>query len=260
MVLLLIDTSIFLHKSIYVEQYSDGDPVFTFWEHIKSLKKITNPDHIVFTLDDVRQTFRHKMYLPYKAQRPEKTEEFRAFKNYIEGQIKRKYLYEVATNYESDDFIGSLAVQYPGRVYIASADLDLSQLVNERVTMLKPKKGKYAEDRIIANGYEVVSPSYVVNRFGIYPEQIPEYKALAGDSSDNIKLPIKGLGGVAAAKMLIMYDSIEGIYENLDNEEFILPKFKDGLLEHKAQVDLFLKLTTIKKDLCTQSLQKILSK
>jgi len=257
--LLLVDTSILLHKAIYVQAY-DGDPVYTFWEYIKSLKKITNPDHIVFCLDDVKMTWRHKLYLPYKAQRPEKTEEFKTFKDYIEGRIKKKYLYEVATDYESDDFIGSLAMQYPGRVYIASSDLDLSQLVSDRITMLKFKKGKYEEDRFISNGYEVVTPSYIVNRFGVYPSQIPAYKALAGDSSDNIKLPIRGLGGVAASKMLLLYDDIPGIYKHLEDEDFIFPKFKEGLIEHKDQVDLFLELTNIKKNLCTSSLSKILKK
>ncbi len=256
-ILLLIDTSIFLHRSIYVEDYG-GDPVWTFWQYVKSLKTVSKADEVIFTLDDTKMTFRHKLYLPYKAQRPDKTEEFKAFKDCVEGQIKRKYLWEGCKDFESDDYIGSLAVQYPGKVFIGSADLDLSQLVNDRITMLKPTKNKWDPEKPVNVGFEVVSPSYVVNRYGIFPDQIPDYKALAGDASDNIKLPIKGLGGVAAAKLLIMYDNIQGIYNHLDDEDFILPKFKEGLLQHKKQVDLFLQLTTIRKDLTCKSLERVL--
>jgi DNA polymerase-1 len=257
--LLIVDTSIFLHKAIYVEEYG-GDSVYTFWEYIKMLKRITKSKHVVFTLDETKRTFRHKLYLPYKAQRPEKTEEFQAFKKHIESKIKHEYLYEVSTEYESDDYVGSLAKQYPGKVYIASADLDLSQLVDDRVTMLKPTKNKYDPEKPVNPGFEVVTPSYVVNRLGVYPYQVPDWKALAGDTSDNIKLPIKGLGDVAASKMLILYDNIEGIYNNLEDEDFPCPKFKEDLIKNKPLVELFLKLTTIKCDLECSSLSKILDK
>jgi DNA polymerase I len=256
--LLLIDTSIFLHKSLYVEEYG-GDPVYTFWEYCKVIQRITKAKHTVYTLDGTKRTFRHKLYLPYKAQRPEKTEEFQAFKNHIESEIKHKHLHEFSLDYESDDFVGSLATQYDGQVFIASADLDLSQLVNDRVTMLKPSKNKYHPDKPVNPGFEVVTPSYVINRMGVYPHQIPDWKALAGDSSDNIKLPIKGLGDVAASKMLILYDNIDGIYKAIEDndEDFPCPKFKDGLVTNKPLVELFLKLTTIKCDLPCTSLSKI---
>lgn len=228
-----------------------------FWEYIKTLKVVSKCDQLVFTLDGTKRTFRHKLYLPYKAQRPSKTDEFQAFKKHIEKEIKKKYLYEQNDEYESDDFIASLANQYKGKVVIASADLDLSQLVNDRVTMLKPSKNKWDPDKPVNPGFEVVNPSYVVNRFGVYPEQIPDWKAIAGDSSDNIKLPIRGLGDVAATKLLLMYKDIQGIYDNLDDEDFPCPKFKEGLVQYKHLVDLFLQLTTIKKDLPCQSLSKI---
>lgn len=247
MTLLLIDTSIFLHKSIYVEQY-DGDPVWTFFDHIKDLKVISKADEVIFTFDGTKPTFRHKMFSGYKAQRPEKTEEFKQFKDYIEDRIRRNYLYEFQENYESDDLIGSHAVKYKGRVFIGSTDLDLSQLVNDRVTMLKPRKGKWTPEVHITTGYENITPSYVINRYGVSPDQIPDFKALSGDSSDNYKLPIKGMGQVAAAKLLIIYDSLEGIYEHIDDEDFILPKFRDSLKENKDQAFFFKKLATIRTD------------
>jgi len=257
-VLLLIDTSIFLHKAIHVEEYG-GDPVYTFWEYIKVLKRITKPDYTIFTLDDTKRTFRHNLYLPYKAQRPEKTEEFRSFKTFIEDRIRRSELYEVSKDYESDDYIGSLATQFNGKVYIASSDLDLSQLVNDRVVQLKPSKNKYDPEKPVNPGFEVVTSNYTLNRMGVYPHQIPTWKALAGDASDNIKLPIKGLGDVAATKMLILYDDLDGIYKAIEDNDpdFPCPKFKDDLIKYKSLVELFLKLTTIKVDLECNSLLKI---
>jgi DNA polymerase-1 len=256
--LLVVDVSIFLHKAIYSENYGI-DPVWTFHEYIKTLKVVSKCDQLVFTLDGTKRTFRHKLYLPYKAQRPEKTDEFQAFKKYIEKEIKKKYLYEQDDEYESDDFIGSLASQYPGKVYIASSDLDLSQLVDDRVVQLKPSKNKYDPEKPVNPGFEVVTPSYTLNRMGVYPHQIPTWKALAGDASDNIKLPIKGLGDVAATKMLILYDDLDGIYKAIEDNDpdFPCPKFKDDLIKYKSLVELFLKLTTIKVDLECNSLLKI---
>lgn len=247
MTLLLIDTSIFLHKSIYVEQY-DGDPVWTFFKHVNDLVKVSKPEHIIYTLDGTKPTFRHQALPSYKAHRPEKTDEFKAFKDCIERRIKRKHLYEFQEDYESDDLIATHASNYTGRVYIGSSDLDLSQLVSNRVTMLKPRKAQWHPEASPSTAFENVTPSYIVSRYGIYPNQIPDYKALSGDSSDNYKLPIKGLGGVAASKLLLIYDNLEGIYDHLDDEDFILPKFREGLRVNRDMAFFLKDIATVRVD------------
>lgn len=237
--LLLIDCSIFLHKAF------DGkdivNPVKKFFENYKTLLRVINKSvsKVIWCLDGNSRTFRHKKYAPYKAHRPEKTQEFRDFKEYIERILKRDYTVALHNDYEADDCVSTLARAFDGDVIIASADLDQCQLVSDTITMYKP---------LSPTEYEIVTPGYVLSRYGLYPSQIADLKALAGDKSDNIKLPIKLLGNVKGALMLGLYDTIEGIYEAIEGDYFIFSKFTDQLLTHKAQVLLFQELTTLNKD------------
>lgn len=258
MSLLVVDVSIYLHRAKYAEQYG-GDPVESFWMTMRSLKNVSRCDNVIYSLDGTKPTFRHKMYSGYKAHRPEKTEEFKAFKDYIEAEIKRKYLYEFQDNFESDDILSSSSIQYPGRVVIGSNDLDMTQLVTKdrRVIQLKTASTKFDPDRPFNTGFEVIDTNYVISRYGVHPHQIPTWKSLAGDKSDGYKLPIRGLGDVAATKLLIVYKTLEGIFEALDDEEFILPKFREPLREHKQEALFFRELATTKKDLVLETFKQL---
>lgn len=255
--LLLVDVSIFLHKSLYVSKYG-GDPVSSFNETMKALKRISRSDHVIYCIDDPKPTFRHKALSCYKAHRPEKTEEFKVFKEYVENLIRRKHLFEQQPGFESDDLVASMAVQYPDRVTIGSNDLDLSQLVSDRVSQYKTYSTKYDPNKPYSCGFELVTPDYVTSRFGVYPNQIPSFKALAGDKSDGYSSGIKGLGDVAAAKLLIVYKTLEGIRDALDDEEFIIPKLREPLRENMSNI-IWLRdvIATVKTDIVCKSLEKL---
>jgi DNA polymerase-1 len=217
------------------------DPVQRFWNNFKLLLRIVGEpvSKVIWCMDGDSKTFRHKKYLPYKAQRPEKTQEFIDFKAYIEKELKQKFIVALNNEYEADDCIAYLAKTYRGKVFIASADLDQSQLVGDNIKMLKVFN---------QNSYEHVDENYVVHRYGIYPVQIPELKALAGDKSDNIKLPIRGIGGIKAAMILLAHGSIDGMYDAIEDGTFLFPKIADELLTYKKLVYLFLELTSLDKE------------
>ena len=213
MTLLIIDTSIYLHKGF--DGKDTRDHVKRFWFNYDHLRKVAGPQvkEVIWCLDSDTPTFRHIQYPPYKAQRSEKTQEFKDFKTSIEADLMKRHKAIIKEGWEADDLIFTIAKQYKGKVIIASTDLDQSQTVSRNIMMYKLNN---------EHAYENVTPEYVVRRYGILPWQIPHYKALSGDKSDNIKLRVRGLGPLAAATLLILYGSLDGIYKVIEEtpEEF----------------------------------------
>jgi DNA polymerase I len=109
--------------------------------------------------------------------------------------------------YEADDFMAAAAIAETargGKSLLLTTDRDAYQLVNESVTVLAPSRISRELDRI--------GPAEVVNRMGVLPEQVPDFKALSGDASD--KIPgLKGIGPKTAAEMLLKLGSLENILE-----------------------------------------------
>jgi DNA polymerase-1 len=110
--------------------------------------------------------------------------------------------------YEADDFMAAAAIaetRRGGQSLLLTTDRDAYQLVSDTVTVLAPRAGVRDLMRI--------GPQEVVNRLGVLPEQVPDYKALAGDASDNIP-GARGIGPKAAAALLLKYGTLEAILEN----------------------------------------------
>jgi 5'-3' exonuclease len=102
--------------------------------------------------------------------------------------------------YEADDFLAAAAAAWPGPVLVATSDRDAFQLVSDRVTILQPVKGVSEVARI--------GPTEVRERYGVEPEQVPDFIALRGDSSD--KIPgAPGIGPKKAADLLKQYGTLE---------------------------------------------------
>ena len=109
--------------------------------------------------------------------------------------------------YEADDFMAAAAqaeTARGGRSLLLTTDRDAYQLVSDSVTVLAPRSGVRDLVRI--------GPQQVVERMGVLPEQVPDYKALAGDASDNIP-GARGIGPKAAASLLLKYGTLEAILE-----------------------------------------------
>jgi DNA polymerase-1 len=132
--------------------------------------------------------------------------------------------------YEADDFMAAAAIaetRRGGRSLLLTTDRDAYQLVGDRVTVLAPRAGVRDLVRI--------GPEQVVERMGVLPEQIPDFKALAGDSSDNIP-GARGIGPKAAAALLLKYGTLEAVLEA--RADTIPPATAEQLLTFKRIVSM----------------------
>lgn len=200
--------------------------VFGFFRTILSLFKEYGPSQFLIALDSKGPTFRDKIYDQYKATRDSTPEELRAQFPIIESAIAAYRLPALrCEGFEADDIIATLATRCAkaGRkCVIISSDKDLMQLVDGPVSMLRPS----SNEGLIAMDREAIFADK-----GVWPEQIVDYLAIVGDSSDNVP-GVKGLGEKGAAKLLAEFGSLDAIYEALDRDAVSPPgvaqKLRDG--------------------------------
>ncbi|OGJ63318.1 hypothetical protein A3A67_00555 [Candidatus Peribacteria bacterium RIFCSPLOWO2_01_FULL_51_18] len=173
--------------------------------------KTEQPDSIMFCFDAGDETFRHKEYVEYKGGRAETPDDFYTQIPRTLEMIDAFGIRSVSgRKYEADDFACTYAKKAVGdgnRVTIISGDRDLMQLASDKIRIAIPHKAYQAA--------EYFGPSEVEKKFGVTPDQIPSYKGLVGDSSDNLK-GVKGIGPVAATELLQEYQTLENLYQNLE--------------------------------------------
>lgn len=224
-------------------RYTNG--VFPFMRTLLSLIKKNQPTHLAVVWDVSRQTFRQEIAGgTYKGTRkatphPLK-EQFISTQNLLQGIIPQ-FLSgrDDEEVYEADDFAGSLAKRFQTEipVFLHTKDEDYLQLVdsNTRVWIGSSKADKMFEDLNlnrqefnVPDGFFEFTLSTLKDIKGLEPYQIVEYKALCGDTSDNIP-GVKGVGEKAVIPLLQEYGTIEAIYETIENlsakEEKELKKF-----------------------------------
>jgi len=185
--------------------------VFGVASMLLQILKSEEPDSIVFCFDAGDETFRHKEYGEYKSGRAETPDDFYT---QIPRTLELIDTFNIKSvsglKYEADDYACTYALQAAAqgdRVTIVTGDRDLFQVVSEKIRVSVPHKGYLAA--------EYFGPGEVEKKFGVTPQQIPSYKGLVGDSSDNLA-GVKGIGPVAAAALLQEFGSLENIYENLE--------------------------------------------
>ncbi len=186
-----------------------GAPINAFVGFIGMLARIwgeEQPRGVFVAWDTLGvETYRNKLWPPYQGGRvfdKEIVDQLNLLPSFCEAfgfGVGKK------AGYEADDLMASAAlaeVDRGGTALLLTTDKDSYQLVSESVTVLSPKRGTRILDRIGLH--------QVVQIFGVLPEQVPDFKALAGDSSD--KIPgIKGVGPMAASAMLLKYGTLEGV-------------------------------------------------
>lgn len=193
---------------------------FGFLKSLMDMMEVEKPQYAAVAFDLEQPTFRHKADETYKDGRPEAPEGF------LEDVQNLKELLTdfglnifTAPGYEADDVIGTLATQaceQGFRVKILSGDQDLFQLIDddECITVLHLSSTFAKGSRNgMAKEFKIED---VKAKLDILPAQVVDYKALCGDSSDNIP-GVKGIGAKTAAKLLNEYGSLDAIYANLDN-------------------------------------------
>jgi DNA polymerase-1 len=240
--LVLIDGSSYLYRAYHALPSltnSQGEPTGALHGVLSMILKLVReqqPSHIAVVFDAPGKTFRDAIYPEYKATRPPMPDELRAQVQPILDAVAAMGLplLQVA-DVEADDVIGTLcrqAAQQGLDVLVSTGDKDLAQLVNERVTLVNTMN-ETTLDR-----------DAVKAKFDVYPEQIIDYLALVGDSSDNIP-GVPKVGPKTAAKWLNEYGSADAIVEHGDE---IKGKVGESLRDNVEKLHLSRELATIRQD------------
>ncbi|RME05805.1 MAG: DNA polymerase I [Anaerolineae bacterium] len=192
---------------------SKGEPTAGIYGFTSVLLRILEqeaPEYLAVVFD-TGKTFRDDLYPEYKATRAKMPEDLRGQIDRIQQLLDALHIPVLAVEgYEADDVLGSLARQLSAQglgVKIFTGDRDLLQLVDERVIVNLP--GRSLSE---ARDYR---PQDVVEKMGVRPSQIVDYKALRGDSSDNIP-GVRGVGEKTAIALLQQYGDLDTVYAHLD--------------------------------------------
>jgi len=244
--LMLIDGNALVHRAYHALPPltgPSGEPTNATFGFTSMLLKALNelrPTHVVVAFD-VGRTFRHERYAEYKANRARMDEELAVQFESVRRVVDALGIARCGVpGYEADDLLGTLARQAHERgmeTLIVTGDSDTLQLVRPDVRVLTP--GRTFSDTKL---YDVQA---VEERYGLRPEQLIDYKALVGDSSDNVP-GVPGIGQKTATQLLQQFGSIEGIYAHLD--EVRGARTRAALEEHRAQVLESRTLVTIVTD------------
>ena len=211
--------------------------LYGFTSMLLNLLRDINPSHIAVAFDVSRKTFRSEKFPEYKATRSKTPDEFRSQMDLLHEIIDALGITHVEREgYEADDVIATLsrkAVAEGFQVEICSGDRDSFQLVSERVTVLYPKKG--------VSELAVMTPAAVIEKYGLTPEQYPDFAALRGDPSDNLP-SIPGVGEKTATKWIAEYGSLSKLIARVDE---VPGKVGEALRAHIPQVLLNRELTQL---------------
>ncbi|EGV00291.1 5'-3' exonuclease [Mycoplasmopsis columbina] len=247
---LLIDGNLLMFQSFYASYnpnninylmkspkgiYVNGVHVFLI--SLAKLIEAFDPKYLFIAFDANGKTKRHNEFEGYKSGRNKAPEiifeQFALIKDILTG-LNIKWFEQIGD--EADDLIATLAKTKETNNIIFSKDKDLLQLVNENTIIAQNAKNEY--------GYRIVNLDNFETIFGILPSQIPDFKGLAGDASDNLT-GVNGIGDKGAVKLLNEFGSLENIYQNIEQ---IKGKQKEKLLNDKNNAFLCKKLALLNKD------------
>jgi len=216
--------------------------IFGFWSIVLRGYQDVHPDYVIACFDLAGPTFRHEQYQEYKATRRPMPDDLREQFPRVRELIQAFHIpiYELQ-GFEADDLIGTLTLQAEARplaTTIVSGDLDMLQLVTDLTHVMTTRGG--VQQTVT---YE---PSTVFERYGLTPGQMIDFKALKGDTTDNVP-GIPGVGEKTAAKLLQDFGDLDAVYAA---PERVQPeKLRLKLLEHRDQVLASRSLVTIHRDL-----------
>lgn len=284
--LILIDGNAILHRAYHAlppltnKEGIVVNAVYGFFSMFLKIMEDQKPDFIVVCFDKKAPTFRKELFVGYQAKRPKMSDDLIPQIKFVHEILEKAKveIFEV-DGYEADDLIGTIATQAVdgGRlkvensnlkignrksiksltstvknqsstvnhlpsdvdVYIVSGDRDLLQLVNGHVKMIAPVTG--------LTNMIVYDAALVIEKFGILPSQMVDYKALVGDASDNYP-GVSGIGPKTAANLINECGSLEGIYKNLEKIKAKNPNLALKLAEGAEAAGLAQKLAGIVLD------------
>ncbi|MDE7314152.1 MAG: DNA polymerase I [Mucispirillum sp.] len=227
-VTILIDGNSVIYRAFYnvPPLTAGGVPtgvIHVFLSVLEKLRKNPEISDIIIIFDAKGKNRRHEMFESYKATRQAMPEDLIIQLNILKEMLPfTGYPVYCIDGYEADDVINTLSQTINNRVWIVTKDKDLHQLVNDKVQIYD-----YQKD-------EVIDREKVYEKFGLYPESIPDMLALMGDTSDNIP-GIAGIGPKTAKTLLDEYKSLDNIFENAGN---LKGKIKEKIMQGKESAYL----------------------
>ena len=240
--LVLVDGSSYLYRAYHALPKltnSSGDPTGAIHGVLNMINKLVREyptDHFIVIFDAPGKTFRDDMYEDYKANRPPMPDDLRAQVQPLLDVVPAMGLPILRIEgVEADDVIGTLCkrgLEDGMDVLVSTGDKDMAQLVVDGITLVNTMSGT------------LLDRQGVKDKFDVFPEQIIDYLALVGDSSDNIP-GVPKVGAKTAAKWLNEYGSADGIIENAES---IKGKVGESLRENLEQLELSRRLATIQQD------------
>ena len=217
--LLLIDGHSMAYRAFYAlpaenfttAQGQHTNAIYGFATMLLSLLSSEKPTHVAVAFDVSRKTFRSEIFPDYKANRAKTPDEFRSQMSYLHELVSAFGITQFKVEgYEADDILATITKQAEregAEVLICTGDRDSFQLVNEKTTVLYPKRG--------VSDLARMTPEAVIEKYGMTPAQYPDFAALRGDPSDNLP-SIPGVGEKTAAKWVVEYGSLQELLSNVD--------------------------------------------
>jgi DNA polymerase-1 len=239
---ILVDGSSYLYRAFHALPpltNSRDEPTGAVYGVVNMLRKLMDtyqPQYVAVVFDAKGKTFRDEIFAEYKAHRPPMPEELSSQVEPLLELVQAMGLPLLQVpGVEADDVIGTLAekaTKAGWETVISTGDKDLAQLVNEQVSLINTMN----DTRMDVEG--------VLDKFGVAPEQIIDFLALVGDTSDNIP-GVPKVGPKTAAKWLSEYGSLD---ELVVHAEEIKGKAGENLRAHLEQLELSRQLATIRCD------------
>ena len=247
---LVLDGNSILNRAFYgIKMLSNKkgqmtNGIYGFLSTLQKLLSEVSPQAIAVAFDLPKPTFRHKMYDGYKASRKGMPEELASQLPILkEILIAMGYKLVTCEGYEADDILGTFAKYCENKGYectLSTGDRDCLQLVSDHV-FVRIAKTKFGKAESILYDKNKIKEDY-----GVTPLQLIDIKALQGDASDCIP-GVKGVGEKTAKSLVEKYESIENIYNNIENLD-IKPNLKSKLIADKEKAYLSYDLGKINKD------------
>ncbi len=245
--LVIIDGHAILHRAYHALPpltTKKGEPINAVYGFVSMLLRIIQdlkPTHLMVAFDRKEPTFRKKEFAAYQAHRPE-TDKDLGVQFAKAREVISAFgipLYDKA-GYEADDVIGTIVKKTEEKInklVIVTGDRDLLQLVTKKTKVYLPIRG--LSEAVLMGEAEVIE------KLGVKPNQVDEYKALVGDPSDNYK-GVPGIGPVTAVKLLSQYSDLDDIYKNISKiDERVAKKLKDGKKSAKMSQKLAVIVTNV---------------
>jgi len=245
--MIVIDGNSLIHRAFYAlppmkkRSGQQTNALYGFFTMLFNIVDQYQPGYLAVAFDRKEKTFRHDLFVEYKAGRKKTPEELIGQIPMLKEALDQLGIARLESEgYEADDILGALSKQAAAkgiRACLLTGDRDAFQLISSQVCVLMTKKG--------VSDLEIFDEPHLREVYGLSPAQIVDLKSLMGDKSDNIP-GVPGVGEKTALKLLSQYGTLEGVYEHLDQ----LPagKLRERLEQNKELAVLSKSLATIHTD------------